>query len=166
MPVILASERDFMDVMFLLSRCTADMNRRSMFHWNRAYPDAQTILSDIRARTLYLYHVRGVCQGIVVLNQEQAEEYRSVKWECKAGKILAIHRLAVHPLFQHKGIGRLLLEFSVDHARREGYHSIRLDVIQNHPDAAKIYTKLGFRETGSFHLPFQQSPFVCYELGL
>ena len=166
MPVILASEKDFMDVMFLLSSCTADMNNKSMFHWNRAYPGAEIILSDIESQSLYLYHVHGVCQGIIVLNQDQAEEYGSIDWEYPSGKILVVHRLAVNPLFQQKGIARLLMEFAVDHARREGYDSIRLDTHQGDPAAGKLYRNLGFKETGSFHFPFQKNPFVCYEFGL
>ena len=166
MPVDLAGEKDLMDVLFLLSRCTADMNSKSMFHWNRSYPGAETILSDIRARTLYLCHFHRVCQGIIVLNQDQAEEYKTISWKNQSGKILVVHRLAVHPVFQQKGIGKLLMEFAVEHARNNGFDSIRLDVFRDHPAAGKMYRNMGFRETGSFHFPFQKSPFDCYELKL
>ena len=166
MPIILASDRDFLDVMFLLSICTADMNRKSMFHWNRVYPDAETILSDIQTRTLYISQVHGVSHGMIVLNQDQADEYGSIEWEYRSGKTMVIHRLAVNPLFQHIGIGGLLMEFAIEHARSEGYDSIRLDVIQSHTPAAMLYNKMGFKEAGSFHFPFQKTPFICYELGL
>ena len=126
----------------------------------------KAILSDIRARTLYFYHVHGVCQGIIVLNQDQAEEYNTVTWENQSGKILVVHRLAVHPVFQQKGIGKLLMEFAVEHARENGFTSLRLDVIRDNHAAGTLYRNMGFKETGSFHFPFQKSPFDCYELKL
>jgi len=163
MPVLLASDKDYMDVMFLLSRCTADMNQRSMFHWNRSYPGADIIYSDIHNNSLYIYHVQGVCQGMIVLNEDQSEEYSGIEWKDQGGKVLVVHRLAVHPVFQQKGIGKALMEFAVEHARKEGYSSIRLDVISDNPSAGNLYSNLGFRETGSFHFPFQKNPFICYE---
>ena len=166
MPVVMAREKDFLDVWFLLNRCTAEMNRQSMFHWNPSYPDAETILSDIQEESLYLYHVDGVCQGIIVLNQEQAREYKTIPWKNISGKILVVHRLAVHPLFQQKGIGKLLMEFAIEYARENEFDSMRLDVYRDHPAAGKMYRNLGFRETGSFHFPHQESPFDCYELKL
>ncbi len=163
MPVTLAGEKDFLDVMFLLNRCTQEMNRRSMFHWNRFYPGPETISADIRNRNLYICHDLGIIQGMIVLNQDQAEEYNSIDWKHGSGKILVVHRLAVHPVFQNRGIGKQLMEYAIERARVEGFGSLRLDVYSDQPAAGKLYRNMGFREAGSFHFPFQESPFICFE---
>lgn len=166
MPVIRASERYFMDVMFLLRRCVEDMNQANMFHWNSAYPSARTIMDDIEAGTLFIYIEHGVCKGMIVLNESPSDEYRDVEWELKSGKILIVHRLAVNPVFQGRGIGRKLMEFAVHYARKSGYSAIRLDVIENNLMANDLYRGMGFRKAGTFHFPFQKAPFICYELSL
>ena len=150
--------------MFLLRRCTDDMNRRTMFHWNRFYPHHENILEAIREKNLYVYKDLGITQGIIVLDQHQAVEYQNIDWEDDSGRILVVHNLAVHPVFQQRGIGKKLMEFAVDLARKEGYESLRLDVFRDHTSAGRLYREMGFREAGSFRFPYQKCPFICYEM--
>ena len=75
-----------------------------------------------------------------------------------------MHRLAVNPLFQGKGIGKILVEFAVRHAAGASYSALWLDVIESNHIANRLYKGMGFRKTGSFHFPFQESAFNCYEL--
>jgi len=166
MPVIQASEKYLMDVMFLLRKCVEDMNRRDMFHWNNSYPSSRIILDDIRNGTLYIYMENGVCRGMIVINESPADEYADIGWKTDPENVLIVHRLAVNPVFQGKGIGRKLMEFAVQYAVESGYSSIRLDVIGSNQEANKLYRGMGFRKAGSFRFPFQETPFNCFELGL
>lgn len=166
MPIVLATEKDLMDVMFLLRKCVADMNHKQMFHWNRAYPSVNDILDDIRSESLYIHTENSICQGMVVLNESPPEEYGRIGWENRTGRVLIVHRLAVHPVFQGKGIGKKLIGFAVSRAGDLGYSAIRLDVIESNRPANELYLGMGFHRAGTFHFPFQKSPFVCYELSL
>jgi ribosomal protein S18 acetylase RimI-like enzyme len=164
MPVIQAREKHFMDIMFLIRACVADMNSRKMFNWNNSYPSSEMILDDIRIGSLYIFMENGICQGIIVLNDSRSEEYRGMDWKTEDGRVLIVHRLAVNPLFQGKGTGRKLMEFAVEHARNSDYSAIWLDVIESNLQANDLYAGMGFRQTGSFHFPYQRDPFICYEL--
>lgn len=164
MPVVRAGEKDLMDVLYLLRRCTGHMNRQGMFHWNSSYPSREIVLEDILRGELYLYQDSGICKGIMVLNENQSEEYKQIEWTAGGKKVLVVHRLAVNPVFQGKGIGRRLMEFALHFMKTEGYDSIRLDVIESNRGANRMYREMGFSETGSFYFPFQKSPFICYEL--
>jgi ribosomal protein S18 acetylase RimI-like enzyme len=166
MPVIQASEKYFMDVIFLLRRCIEDMNRRGMFHWNLSYPSPAIIEQDIKDRNLFIYLTNGVCQGMVVLNESVSEEYKNINWKTTKKNVLVVHRLAVNPIFQGQGIGRKLMEFAIQYAKERGHPAIWLDVIESNRSANDLYVKLNFAKTGSFHFPFQETPFICYELEL
>ena len=160
MPIIQASELHYMDVMFLLRRCVEDMNQQDMFNWNHSYPSPLMILDDIRSGNLYLSIETGICQGMIVLNESISDEYRDIEWNTKNERILIVHRLAVNPLFQGKGIGRKLMEFAAQHARDSGYSAIWLDVIESNQAANNLYRGMGFTKTGEFHFQFQKSPFI------
>lgn len=54
------------------------------------------------------------------------------------------HRV-VHPGFSGKGVGRSLLDFSVQLARKTGIKAIRLDVYRKNTPAIGLYEKCGFR---------------------
>jgi ribosomal protein S18 acetylase RimI-like enzyme len=166
MPVIRATEKHFMDVMFLLRRCVEDMNSKGMFHWNRSYPSPGTIFEDIRNGTLHIFSETGICKGMIVFDESVGERYRRMDWKTRQGKVLVVHRLAVSPVFQATGIGRQLVEFALHHARNNGYSAVWLDVIDSNRQANEQYLEMGFRKTGSFHFPFQESPFNCYEISL
>ncbi len=164
--IIQAGENYFMDVMFLLRKCVEDMNRHGMFNWNNSYPSSDIILEDLRSGKLYISIEKGICKGMVILNESISDEYKDIEWETRDQKVLVIHRLAVNPLFQGKGIGKNLMEFAVQHARNSGYSAIWLDVIETNQAANDLYKGMGFRKAGKFQFPFQESPFLCYELSL
>jgi len=166
MSIIQASESHFIDVMFLLRKCVEDMNQREMFNWNNSYPSPAMMLADIRMGNLYLLLETGICKGLIVLNESISDEYRDIEWNTKNERVLIVHRLAVNPLFQGKGIGRKLMEFAAQHARDKGYSALWLDVIETNQAANVLYRGMGFTRTGEFQFKFQESPFICYELRL
>jgi ribosomal protein S18 acetylase RimI-like enzyme len=59
-----------------------------------------------------------------------------------------ITRFAVSPQHQSKGLGRLLLEYSLTVMKRVGYERCSLRVFENRPEVLGWYTKLGFADTG------------------
>lgn len=59
-----------------------------------------------------------------------------------------ISLLAVHPKFQRKHIGKLLIEACIEVAKSKGMHSIKLEVKHNNTNAINFYKRCGFNETG------------------
>jgi len=164
MPVIQASEKYFLDVVFLLRSSVRDMNRKNMFHWNTSYPSVDTIREDISTGTLYICKEKGICQGMIVINNSQSEEYQDIKWKTRSENVLIVHRLAVNPIFHGKGIGKKLTEFTIQYGQEKGFSAVRLDVINSNREANHMYLEMGFNKTGSFQFPFQKTQFICYEL--
>lgn len=66
---------------------------------------------------------------------------------------MGIGPLAILPEEQGKGLGRLLLRFALDFARRKAYSQVILSVNGENSRAKELYVQEGFREV---------SAFVCY----
>ena len=56
--------------------------------------------------------------------------------------------LCVHPDWQHRGYGSLLLEYMINHAARQGAEAMFLEVRSSNRRAAKLYENRGFAVVG------------------
>lgn len=54
--------------------------------------------------------------------------------------------LSVHPDFQRRGIGSLLLQYFEKIAIQRGFNTISLNVAQDNPKAKELYVKLGYQK--------------------
>jgi len=163
MPIVIAAKHDLAQAMSLIEACIAHMEGEGIRQWGRRYPDAELIGKDISQGSLYLFRDGSELKGIVALNEEQSFEYGGVKWLTNGGKILVVHRLAVHPLWQRKGIAARLMDFAEMYARRSGYTSIRLDVYTANPAAVRLYERRGYIRVGQVYFKTAEMPFYCYE---
>ncbi len=59
-----------------------------------------------------------------------------------------IKRMRVHPDFQRRGLGRLLLERLEERAQALGARVIHLDTTDQQTSARRLYESAGYRETG------------------
>lgn len=59
-------------------------------------------------------------------------------------------QICVMPGYQHCGIGRLLMERSIEALRERGYESLSLTVTASNRGAVELYERLGFRTVKTF----------------
>ncbi len=57
--------------------------------------------------------------------------------------------LCIHPDWQQRGYGSLLLEYAINHVVRQGNESMYLEVRASNTRAARLYRNRGFRVIGS-----------------
>lgn len=65
--------------------------------------------------------------------------------------------LAVLPEYRHKGIGKAMISFAVNEARKRGCYKINLQIIEENTRLKTWYQALGFSHIGTQkyeHLPF------------
>jgi ribosomal protein S18 acetylase RimI-like enzyme len=87
------------------------------------------------------------CGGVLLVGQEYAE----------------IKRMWVRPAFRGRGLGRLMLDHLVAHARARGYTVIRLETGIHQQEAIALYEQSGFRRIAPFG-PYRDDPVSrCYE---
>jgi ribosomal protein S18 acetylase RimI-like enzyme len=92
------------------------------------------------------YAVR-VSEGAVWVLEEGAEIVAIIVL-LPAPNYLLLDNIAVSPTRQGLGLGRRLLAFAEDEARRRGYHEIRLYTHQTMVENQRLYASIGYEETG------------------
>ncbi|MCD1260112.1 GNAT family N-acetyltransferase [Paenibacillus athensensis] len=134
--------------------------------WDWMYPNRFVIGSDLKSGTLYGVVENGVVIAAVVVDRKMSGAYSKLEWADRSGRPACIHRLAVHPQHQGKGLGKLLLGFAEQRARSEGCTSIRLDVFSENETALGMYSRAGYKPTGTVRFPLRKAPFRCFEKAL
>lgn len=163
MKIIRAKDNDLIEILYLLKVCILDMNKKGLKHWNSAYPDVESIQKDLLRGSIFLLKDRGVCKGMLTLNDSEPDEYRDISWPDKSSRPLYLHRMAIHPEWQGLGLAKRLINFADDYARKNDYQCIRLDVFSPSDHARQLYENQDFHEIGIFHAHYQKVPYVCYE---
>jgi GNAT superfamily N-acetyltransferase len=67
---------------------------------------------------------------------------------------LLMDGIAVRDDMRGRGVGGQLLEHLISYAREQGYHHIRLDVIDTNTGARRLYERKGFVATKTEHFAF------------
>lgn len=158
-----AQSHEIGEIMELIAKCVQVMQAGGSDQWDDSYPNQEIISSDIENGTLYAYVDNGAIAGILVLDENQSELYRDIKWTQEQGPHLVMHRLAVHPEVQGKGIARKLIAFAEEHARISGYTSIRMDTYTKNTRALAIYPNLGYEQRGEIFFPGRTASFPVFE---
>lgn len=90
-------------------------------------------LDLIRAGDVYVMIAGARILGVVVLRAEN--------------DFLFIENVAVHPLYQGRGLGKRLMGFAEDYAKNCKFHEIRLYTNELMVENMEFYRLLGFEET-------------------
>lgn len=151
-------------IMALITECVRVMREGGSDQWDESYPNAEVISEDIERGTLVVCEEEdGGIAGILVMDENQAEEYKAIDWVQTKGPHLVMHRLAVHPRIQGKGIARRLIAFAEKTAEEQGYTSIRMDTYAKNAKALQLYQQLGYEIRGEVHFPGRTAKFPVME---
>ena len=160
-----ASVNDLPDIMTMIKACIKNMNENGITQWNEQYPPRKIFLQDIENKSLFKFAINSNLVGIIVLSPVQDEEYEDIAWNDQNGKYLVVHRMAVHPNWQRRGIASKLLDFAEKFAKEQRYTSIRIDTFSKNPRTLSLFSKRNFeRKAGEIHFPENIEPYYCYEL--
>jgi ribosomal protein S18 acetylase RimI-like enzyme len=156
-----ASLNDLPEIMALIRAVIVEMNRNNIDQWDEIYPDAAEIENDIESNSLYKYEIVGVIAAIVTINNQGSPEYDEIPWTDTSRGFIVVHRLAVLPVYQGKGIAKTLMRFCEEAALRNNQSSIRLDAFTHNPIACNLYRQLEYIEKGIVR--FRKGTFYCFE---
>ena len=160
----LAEINDIKDIMKMIHNCANDLISKNILQWNEKYPNRDIFLSDIEKKNLFILKNNSGIIGCIALSHEKDIEYTDVKWLTKDDKNLYLHRLAVDPKFQKKGIGKLLMDFAEDYARNNKFISVRLDTFSKNERNNRFYKSRKYTKLDDVYFPNQSEfPFHCYE---
>lgn len=161
----LARPEDVDAVWALVQRAAAHMQALGNPQWGEDYPTRAHYAADQARGELYVsVDEDGTILGAVCLNQEQAPEYASLPWAVP-GPAMVLHRLAVDPASQRRGVGRSFFQFGEAMARRLGLPTFHLDTYARNDRMQALIRSQGFTQVGTVHFDREGRPdgFPCFE---
>ena len=161
----MASIAHFEQILRLYRLSGIDMHRKGFANWSYFYPSVSIILNDLNKKELYILFDQHTVLGAISITSQADPKYHEINWVTRQEKALYINRLAVHPRFQSRGFGSLLMDFALQIADKTSCTSIRLDAYSPNDGLLQFYQKRGFiihKETISLGKPWQH-PFCCLE---
>jgi len=147
----------------IITRCKLDLERQGIYQWTAHYPTLHTIEQDIAQGQLYQISIDNQLAGIINISTIQEEAYKRVNWQYPETSSLVIHRLAVDPLYQRRGLAGKLMDYAENQGATKGFESIRLDAYTGNKLSLTFYEKRGYIKRGEVMFPHRQLPFHCYE---
>lgn len=157
-----AEPEDLPAVLALFAGAVERMCSQGIDQWDELYPDREILRADIEKREMFLLTENGAPVSAVVVNGEQAPEYREVPWSIRGkGEPAVLHRLCVSASAQGRGLGRRTLLAAEKAAASLGFGYIRLDAFPKNPGAIRLYESSGYRLAG--RITIRKGLFYCYE---
>ena len=116
--------------------------------WKKGiYPVRQNAIDGIKEGNLYVAKHDGKIVGSVILSHVPESAYYKAKWEFESdySDVFVIYTFVVHPDFWKCGVGKSLMDFSIEHSINLKAKSIRLDVYEGNTPAIRLYEKCDFK---------------------
>lgn len=123
---------------------------------------------DMVRRAIENVQMSVLCQdsqiaGAAFLNEESADGYDRLSWQCP-NRYQVIHLFAVSDDLRGTGAAGYFLKQLLENSRRDGFSSIRLDLIAGNEPARKLYLKHGFVSRGFLDLQYDNEDPLHFEL--
>jgi len=167
MTITKPTKADISKLLIVTKTCAKAMISNGIYQWDDDYPSYEAFEKDIEIGQLWLIKSQETIIGSVVISDIMDEEYKVIEWLTSNTKNVYIHRLAIHPEQQGKGLAQKLMDFAENYAKENGYVSVRLDTFSLNERNNIFYQKRGYQKLGNVYFPKQsEHPFHCYELVL
>lgn len=158
-------------IVILTRACAIKMQEEGIYQWSENYPNQDILEKDIERGELFVFSEISASEGVeeimgcIVISKELDEVYKPVEWLTENSNHYYIHRLAVHPKYQGRGIARGMMEYAENLGVQNKMISIRLDTFSKNLRNMKFYESRGYNRLGEIFFPNQSEfPFYCYEL--
>lgn len=163
MTLRLATTANLSAVLALLRAVVPGMSANGNFQWDEDYPNQAVFENDLRKGWLWVVEQTGQVVGVAALTPEQDAEYAQADWNA-AEEAITVHRLAVHPDFQGRGVAGVLMKQAEVLAIERGFSVVRVDTNSENAATQALFPKLGYRFAGEISLGFRPGlRFFCYE---
>ena len=156
-----AALSDLEEVYDLVAQAIDTMITNNILQWDELYPTKEDFRKDIDNNQLYVGITDEQIAVVYTLNQECDAEYQNGRWKYPDVPYYVVHRLCVHPDFQHRGIAKhTLLQIEAE-LLKKGIRAVRLDVFSNNPFSLRLYDSLQYSRVG--HADWRKGRFYLME---
>ena len=161
-----ASIEDLEDI-HALARLAADTSK--ITNWDEDYPNRKILSDDLNAGALFKSVHEGKIISIMLIRPWA--EYLAYEgdrdidtWDPTIKNPCGMARFCVDPRLQGQGLGRRMMQASIDRARALGYDGIHFQAAKNNPLTLHLYDSMGYHRAGE--VSESHGDYVCYEMKL
>ena len=163
MQVRQATLEDVDPIMSLVRRIVPLMRATGNLQWGDDYPNAGVFNRDVRLLQLWIAEIDGQIAGVAAITTDQEPSYVNVGWDITEPAIV-VHRLAVDPGFQGKGVAIALMQQAEVVATNRRIPVLRVDTNTQNTATRRLFPKLGYQLAGETGFSFRPGlSFLCYE---
>ena len=157
---------DIDTILSIVKDIVIDMKKNGNDQWTEAYPVFEDFYADISSEEFFIdQDSSGNIMSFVCLNTTEPPEYKTAFLQSDQ-KALVIHRLAVNPRFQGRGLAKKLIIYAEQRAKRMDLKLLRSDTCVQNPAMNSLFEKLQYRNMGKIHFSDSIYEFNCYEKSL
>jgi GNAT superfamily N-acetyltransferase len=145
---------DLPAIMRLIDAAVSAMLAAGKHQWDRTYPATEHILADIAARVAYVMEDGGGLLAYCAIDFRGEPAYPRIEgeWLTPADEpYVVVHRLAVDPALQGRGVGSQVLRAVERLAAGQGVGSFKVDTNYDNYVMLHLMEKLGFAYCGKIH---------------
>ena len=153
---------DIKDIMTIITLTVTEMHAYLNYQWDDSYPLEKDFLADINEGDLYVSERDGKLVGFVCVNKSEPVEYCGLDWS-SSKDVMVIHRMAVHPKYRRKGVGRELMTFAEDLALKSNIEYLKTDTNSINEKMMSLFLKSGYKFIAEMNFLGKETPFYCYE---
>jgi GNAT superfamily N-acetyltransferase len=139
----------------------AAMNDTGNDQWADGYPTVDHFLADAHAGSLFVDDENGTLRGLVTLDTREPAEYADRPWSV-GRPALNVHRLAVLPGFQRRGVADGLLAFAEARAVSLGL-DLKSDTAVVNGAMNALFSKRGWTRIGTLNFSDATVDFCAWE---
>lgn len=135
--------------------------------WKKGiYPVRKDAEDGIKGGHLYVARSNNQIIGTIILSHEPEKGYDTAAWKVDADNdmVYIIHTLVVHPGYLKKQVGRRLMEFAEEAAKRDHMKALRLDVYEHNTPAIKLYQNFGYQYIGKADLGYASYGLAWFDM--
>jgi len=163
MQVRQAALDDIAPIMALVSRVVPLMRAAGNLQWDNVYPNPEVFTRDVNLNQLWVAELDNQIAGVAAITTDQEPAYADVGWDIHEVAIV-VHRLAVDPAFQGRGVAIALMQQAEVVALERGTRILRADTNTHNSVTQRMFPKLGYQLAGEIALDFRPGlRFLCYE---
>lgn len=148
-----AKASEISDLHQILVNCGDYLQARfNLCYWFPPYP-LRRMIEDINKMDIYAVQLQAEVIGTFTIETTIPPgylKYGNINWQNQDLRAFYIHRLAVLPAYQGKGIGTCCLQEIEKIAINCNYSAIRLDAVKINQKLLNFYQKSGYRQVGEF----------------
>ena len=106
-----AQAQDLAEILRLFRAATTQMDANGVYQWDELYPDEGILSEDIARGNLTVGTIGGRIAVAFMLDYCEDSDYESAAWQYREQNIVVLHRLCVHPDFQHRKVAARAMDY-------------------------------------------------------